>query len=252
MNMRPILLFLFTVLFLTNCANQSENAIDNEKSTNELNQKSSETNVQIGNQLLPKITIENRTLENSIKNTIGLIVLSDKYGKNDFIRFYNEDGSLWYEFTYYYDASDNEFEYANENFSPFAFHPDYSLLALKCVGEDKGRYEVIVNEETGVKKFVRKDDPTLKFETWEKHILRTFSVLFEEKENPLRENPNGELKKVEQSKIERFAAVEVKGDWLKVQWDTEDNPNNDLKKTDFGWIKWKEGEKLLIELFYFA
>src|SRR5687767_1862872 len=52
----------------------------------------------------------------SIKNSIGLVVLSDKYpsskneikDKDDFIRFYNEDGSLWYEFTYYYDDSDGK------------------------------------------------------------------------------------------------------------------------------------------------
>ena len=67
----------------------------------------------------------------SIKNTKGLIVVSKVYGKNDFVRFYNDDGSLWYEFTFYYDDSDGKFEYENENFEPFAFHPDYFVLALK-------------------------------------------------------------------------------------------------------------------------
>ena len=38
----------------------------------------------------------------SIENTIGVVVLSDHYGKNDFVRIYNADRSLWYEFTYYY------------------------------------------------------------------------------------------------------------------------------------------------------
>ncbi|MBK8810726.1 MAG: hypothetical protein IPN69_08350 [Acidobacteria bacterium] len=102
--------------------------------------------------------------KSSIKDTKGLIVLSNKYGKNDFVRFYNDDGSLWYEFTFYYDDSDGKFEYEKRRIRPFSFHQDYFCVSLNG-GEDKYRYEVIVNEENGLKKFVKKDDPTLKFET---------------------------------------------------------------------------------------
>jgi len=99
---------------------------------------------------------------------------------------------------------------------------------------------------------VNKTVKNLKFETWEKHILKTFAIEFNKNENPLRRTPNGIIKNVDFSKIERFSAVEFKGEWLKVNWDTESNPDNDPKKADFGWIKWKEGEKLLIDWFYFA
>ena len=91
-----------------------------------------------------------------VKETKGLIILSDRHSKNDFVCFYNKDGSLWYEFTFYYDDKDGKFEYENKNFDPFAFHPDYFLLALKCVGSDKNRYEVIVNEKKRLRKFVKK------------------------------------------------------------------------------------------------
>lgn len=182
----------------------------------------------------------------SIKNTKGLIVLSNRYGNNDFIRFYNEDESLWYEFTFYYDDSDGKFEYENEDFAPFAFHPDYFSLALRCVGEDKSRFEVIVNEETGLKKFVRKTDKTLKFETFENHILKTFSIDFNRTENPLRKIPEGEIKVVDLPKEVTFHPVEIKGEWLKVRWD------NTKKDTDFGWVRWKENDKILIKLFYFS
>src|SRR5829696_6386999 len=82
-------------------------------------------------------------------NSLGLIVLSKSYGNKDFIHIYNKDGSLWHKFTFYYDDSDGKFEYANDTFRPFAFHPDYFVLALKCVRKADGRYEVIVNEEMG-------------------------------------------------------------------------------------------------------
>ncbi len=76
-------------------------------------------------------------------NSLGLIVLSKAYGEKDYIHLYNEDGSLWHKFSFYYDDSDGNFEYAFEDFRPFAFNPDYFLLALKCVKKELGRYEVI-------------------------------------------------------------------------------------------------------------
>lgn len=185
----------------------------------------------------------------SIKNTIGLIVLSDHYGKDDFVRLYNADGSLWYEFTYYYDDSDGKFEYANKDFEPFAFHQDYFVLALKCVGADAERYEVVVDEEIGLKKFVKKDDPNFKLETWEEHILKVFAIDFNKQSNPLREKPNGKIKLIDVLEDATFKPVEMKGDWLKVRWNgSEDNAN----KAQFGWVKWKENDVILIELFYIS
>ncbi|MBA3632390.1 MAG: hypothetical protein H0W58_06210 [Acidobacteria bacterium] len=182
----------------------------------------------------------------SIKNTKGLIVLSDRYGKNgnDFIRFYNEDGSLWYEFTYHYAVKGGKYE-RNENFLPLAFHPDYFILALKCVAENKNRYEVIVNEETELKKFVKKDDPTLKFQTWEDYITKAFAIDFNQDENPLRETPEGKVKDVDLPKEVTFHPVKVEGEWLKVSWDVAKHGDN----AGFGWVKWKENQKLLVELF---
>jgi hypothetical protein len=190
-----------------------------------------------------------QTDKTSLRNTKGLIVLSDRYGKKDFIRLYNEDGSLWYEFTYYYDDSDGKFEYENQDFLPFAFHPDYFILALRCVGEDENRYEVIVNEETGLKKFVRKDDPALKLVTWEKYVIKAFAVSFDRKENPLRERPNRTIMQVDLPNEVLFHPLEIKDNWLKVCWD---DSRKGKKCTGTGWVKWRDENYLLIELFYFS
>ena len=190
----------------------------------------------------------------TIKNTIGLIVLNEHgYGKEDFIHFYNEDGSLWYKFTYYFDESDGKFEYANDDFRPFAFHPSYFVLALKCVGKENGRYEVIVNEETGLRKYIKADDPALKLETWEEHILGVFAVTFNRVDNPLLDAPSGQVKEVALSNAEPFFhPVEIKGEWLKVKWESSEGMERKGPNYNSGWIKWKEGESLLVELFYFA
>lgn len=135
------------------------------------------------------------TRVSTTSNSFGLIVLSKAYGEKDFIHLYNQDGSLWHKFSFYYDDSDGKFEYANEDFQPFAFHPDYFLLALKCVRKEPGRYEVIANENTELRKYVKADDPSLKFETWADHILRVFSVGFNQEKNPVLEAPRGRAKK---------------------------------------------------------
>lgn len=189
----------------------------------------------------------------NIGNVMGLIALNERrYGKEDFIHFFNEDGSLWYKFTYYYDESDGKFEYANDDFRPFAFHIDYFLLALKCVGKEKGRYEVIVNEETGLRKYVKADDPTLKFQTWEEHLLHVFAINFNREDNPVLESPQGQVKNAALSDKSLFHPVEVKEEWLKVNWDPAYKAGNKGPQSATGWIRWKKGERLLVELFYFA
>jgi len=182
-------------------------------------------------------------------NSLGLIVLSDVYSNKDFIQIYNEDGSLWHKFTFYYDDSDGKFEYANENFHPFAFHPDYFLLALKCIRKEVDRYEVIANEKTGLKKYVKADDPSLKFETWENHILKVFAVGFDRKVNPVLEAPQGRVKKVTRQDAP-FHPVEVRGEWLKIKWDVTSGTESKDTKYESGWVRWRRGEKLLVELFY--
>ena len=58
----------------------------------------------------------------------------NEFSRGDFVRIYNQDGSLWYEFSYFYDDRDGKFDCANDEFRPLAFHPEHFLLVLKCTG----------------------------------------------------------------------------------------------------------------------
>jgi hypothetical protein len=120
------------------------------------------------------------------------------------------------------------------------------------VGKREERFEVVVDEETGTKKYVRADDPVLKFQTWEEHILQLFAVGFERQSNPVLEQPDGQVKGIEFSKGVTFHPVEVKGDWLKVRWSDTEQTEDKSKSANSGWIKWKKDGVLLIELFYFS
>ena len=155
--------------------------------------------------------------ENSIKNTIGVITLNDKQESDskDIVQIYNQDGGLWYEFSFD-DDSDRKFDGSNLDFRPFAFHQDYYLIVLKCVGADASRYEVIVNESTGLRKYVRKNDRTFMFQTWEDHILHLTFVGFDQATNPLMNAPTLRGRRVRAPKDITdvfFQPVKIEGNW---------------------------------------
>lgn len=237
---------------LTSQACSAETANKQALPSNEINRNEKRSG---NNGNTDKITTQDKvepakTDKTFIGNTKGLLVLnSQRPDRKDFIRFYNDDGTLWYEFTFYYDDSDGKFEYENEDFAPFAFHQDYFLLALRLTAENKARYEVIVNEDTGLKKFVKKGDPALKFETWEEHIKKAFAVKFNREENPLREKPDGKTIDIVLPNEVTFHPVEIRGEWLKVRSDDSKKEGKDIES---GWVRWKENQKILVELFYFS
>jgi hypothetical protein len=74
----------------------------------------------------------------SIEKTIGVVSLNPTgYKKNSQLRFFNKDGSLWYQYSFHGDAGVPSS--ARADFKPFAFHPDYFLLVVKCVKRYMGR-----------------------------------------------------------------------------------------------------------------
>lgn len=182
--------------------------------------------------------------QQAVGNSIGVLVLNDNYQPNDTVKFYHPDGSLWYQFTYYYDDSDGKFDFQNDEFQPIAFHPDYFLLALKTVAEGKDDYEVVVNEATGLTKRIKKQD-FLKLQGWEEYILSGFSVGFDLDQNPIRMQPVNSSPILNVENEVSFFPIKLQGEWLQIKWGKEGDWN-------YGWIRWTERNKLVIEVFAFA
>ena len=186
----------------------------------------------------------------NIASTKGVVVLN-KFEKGDSVRFYNDDGSVWYEFSFFYDDSDGKFDFPNNDFRPFAFHPDYFLLVLRCTETSDRFLQVVVNEETGSKKYVKADDPVLKLQTWEEFVLKVFSVKFDKKANPILETPNGRVKTILIPGDANFRPVETDGEWLKIRWDAAGQTGK-RKQDATGWIRWKKAGILQVGFSYFA
>lgn len=180
----------------------------------------------------------------TINGAIGVVVVNDNITDRDTIRLFDKTGSLWYKFSFFYDEDNGRFNHPNEEFSPLSFHPDYFLLVLSVTNKLSDRYEVMVNEKTGKRKYLI-IDAFLTFQTWEEHILDAFSVGFDVKTNSLRKDPLDGSDTLHFDRNEFYHPTQIKGEWLQVKWGSEGN-------WSYGWVKWEENGRLIIELNYFA
>lgn len=109
---------------------------------------------------------------------------------------------------------------------------------------------------------------TIHFQTWEQYILNSISVRSKTYNNewkkldpqpPLENNNESSNKILIPGKFDALCPISLKGDWLKVAHGclNKEEQGNDCKNylsrcenKITGWIKWKEGNKLLIKIHY--
>jgi hypothetical protein len=167
--------------------------------------------------------------------TAGVVQL--KESAEGVLKICNSDGTVWHRIDL---AKDDRID---QYVKPFSIKLDYQNLVFRCIGDMGDYYKVIVNEGTGLIKYIRHDDLHFSFSSWDKHVLSVFSVGFDPKKNPLKKMPAGDAATIPFVKDEFYLPVEIKGDWLKVKW-------GDVGKQEYGWIKWRSRHLLRVELFY--
>lgn len=129
----------------------------------------------------------------------------------------------------------------------FVNNPDYFRLILDCTKLTDKYYEVIIDQTTNELGFIKKTDGSFRFETVVEYVTQwtETGLDFDRSQNPLRQEPadnatvisNEELKKYT---IWRAEKIEIEGDWIKVK--TTDNKE--------GWIRWRQGNKIIIRLYF--
>ncbi len=169
------------------------------------------------------------------EQSIGVVCLKDDI--QDFtLTFYKSNGDILKKINF----NDN---FKDSDFQPHALSAENILLVFKCISYSDMYYKVLLNESKNTYAFIKRGDNHFKFETWDKHILSVPSVNFNEKLNPLRKEPDVNSKTINVDTIDFFEPVEIKGNWLKIKWETP--------FLGYGWIKWKnENGKILVDLVY--
>lgn len=152
-------------------------------------------------------------------------------------------------FTTYKGITYQRYDTLNHPFCPWLWldKSDYFRLAFECVDATGKYYKVRLNEtEFG---WIKKTDNTFKKESIKDFVLswtmEPMGLDFNREINPLREKPkdSGEIiqnQELSKYKIWQAEALEMKGDWLKIK----------TIKGEIGWIKWRDGKKVLIRMYY--
>jgi hypothetical protein len=138
---------------------------------------------------------------------------------------------------------ENHFEiiYAPPWFFPEVMKLDYDLLLFRTITVSKYWMEVVVNKLTGITYWISRDDA--EFIDWTNFLLNVYDVeLIDPEKNPLRFKPLDHASIVATTP-ERFSLkpLAINGDWMMV-------PTLGLadRIVPYGWIRWRNNDKLLI------
>lgn len=180
-------------------------------------------------------------------------VIKEQHG---IIRIYDDTGGIWHEIHYYEDKH-TDASVVGGKFRPFRFRPSDFFLTFRCTRVSKDWYEVIVNEEAIPKslKYIRTDDQLFRYLTLEQYVLGFKSVFFNADENPIRKTPNGKKYSVHFTAAVQYTPVEIQGEWLRIEFGSrrhgaDGNASDKGKHETFGWIRWKQNDKILVSEFY--
>jgi hypothetical protein len=152
------------------------------------------------------------------------------------------------------------------NICTMVFDPEYGLMHFACTGETENAYRVLINRSET--KYLPKKQ--IQFETWEQYLLHSFGVrrktaVADENEKPLtdlhKEPSDTAAILALPTGLEMFCAMQVQGDWLQVKYDCfyndEDSKYEGQPCHNFigkcgeaqtGWIRWRQDNKLLIDI----
>ncbi|MGG6229189.1 hypothetical protein [Tenacibaculum sp. SDUM215027] len=126
--------------------------------------------------------------------------------------------------------------YNPKSIIPIFFKPDYNIFYTVCVEKINKTYKVL----SANSKYFFVQERDFEFISWENFLIETTGIEnMDWGKNPLREKPNSSSIKLPVKSENDFVINEIQGDWIEVENEDKDR----------GWIKWRENEKLLIEIY---
>ena len=128
---------------------------------------------------------------------------------------------------------------------------DYSQFVFRCLKVQDSWLKVMVNNETEETFWLKKSSLTT-FSDWENYLKEMFGVArLPDQQQKIRRLPTDNSEEIIYYGQDCFQVKSMKGDWIEIfTADYCDESYTDSKiKIKSGWIKWRQGNKLLIDYF---
>jgi hypothetical protein len=200
------------------------------------------------------IMIDNRPKNHDdslmLNGVLGLLVCENVY---DSIIIYNSDSSIFTQFTFKGDDSEEFYKELNQTVKQFnvdSYHPDYSLLIFPSSPRDSWNEIYLLG---GMPKYIPIDSKIFKFYTWQEYLLSNSYLSIDDYALRNSNNPLRELKdssslvidfKRKNDEIYFIKSISIEDDWVKVSCEYE---NNDKK---YAWVKWRTKDKFLLKFYH--
>jgi len=168
------------------------------------------------------------TVEEEVKSSKGL-------------KLFHPNGSLWVSFSLQPD--DEDYVTRKTHFKPFSAFIKRApkIVVLRLEAESPSWYEVEVNEETRETKYIAKNDPLWARSTWELWLNRSARFVIDNDRTKLHDRPDGKvIEEAADITFPHFSFIKAEGDWIYVQGVVF------LKRNYHGWIRWRDGRKILV------
>lgn len=177
---------------------------------------------------------------------LGIVAINDTYDESKVVTVYK----------------DRDLKTKTEDFKlygqlksvwPYYFKPDYGLCYFVCLEKTKDYFRILINDKD--EGFLKNDNDKF-FKTWESLLVNSTVERLDIKTNPIKTKPadsNPTIKldyEVKNDRLQVIDVIEINGEhWINVKFSkTGDYPFDKQSDIGTGWVKWKSGEKLLVNI----
>jgi hypothetical protein len=154
-----------------------------------------------------------------------------------------------------------------QDICPIYFNPDYGIMHFVALGHTDKAYKVLINYSQ-IKYLPKKGG--YEYKSWEDYILMSHGIRrltmsdgdLSQPAERLYANYAKEDTLPIPAGLEMFCPIQIKGDWVKVTYDCFYNLEemdgdgqpcyeyiNECKNPITGWLRWRRGNKVLIDIF---
>ena len=190
----------------------------------------------------------------SAQTDLGIGIVSIDFIDKTVLSFFKKtsDAKPQYVLKFFNDKSINSTNIKNiekeKNWlNPEVLWLDYNYFIFRCKSQTKDAFEVVVNNKTGETLWLKKSKSTI-FKTWENYLKGMFMIKrLPSDHNDIRFNSSENAPENIFTGEECFQVRSMKGDWIEISTGESCEEDGSILKS--GWIKWRDGNKLLIEYF---